>query len=118
MNKIHSPTTAHALPARPPAAATQIEGEFAERFFMTGRQIGEMTAALAQEMVDFAGRRVRAQLDFMSALPNCSAPQDVMAAQFRFVAETSKDYADEISHMSEVLRKMNEEALSAGSRAA
>jgi hypothetical protein len=96
----------------------QLEGALADRFFMTSRQVAEMTATIAQEMVDFAGRRMRAQLDFMGSLPNCSEPQDVMAAQFRFVADASKDYADEISHMSQVLRRMNDEALSAGPRAA
>jgi hypothetical protein len=119
MSKIDSPTMPPpAQPTQPLAAGLPIEGALAERFFMTSRQIAEMTALLAQEMVDFTGRRMRAQLDFMGALPNCSEPQDVMAAQFRFVADASKDYAEEINHLSEVLRRMNEEPPAAGPRAA
>ena len=119
MSKIDSPTMPPAArSAQQPAARMQIEGALADRFFMTSRQVAEMTATIAQEMVDFAGRRMRAQLDFIGSLPNCSEPQDVMAAQFRFVADASKDYADEIGHMTQVLRRMNDEALSAGPRAA
>ena len=95
-----------------------IEGALAEQFISASRRATEMTATLAQEMADFAGRRLRAQLDFMGALSNWSNPQAMMEAQFRFFAEASKDHADEIGHMSEVLRKMNDEALSAKSRAA
>jgi hypothetical protein len=108
MSKIDTPRTPPASqPAQFQNGALQLEGAITERFFATSLQMAEMTATLAQEMVDFTGRRMRAQLDFMGSAPNWSDPQDVMAAQFRFVADASKAYAEEIDHLTHVLRRMN-----------
>ena len=116
MSKIDTPKMP---PAAPPAQIpTQLEGAITDQFFATGMQMAQVTALLAQEMVDFASRRMRAQLDFLGAMPNWSDPQEVMTAQFRFAADASKDYAEEMDHLTQVLRRVNDQPVPAGPRAA
>ncbi|WP_237216262.1 phasin family protein [Falsiroseomonas oryziterrae] len=67
--------------------------------------LGGIASQLAQEMLDFAGRRMRAQLDFMAEVPRCGDVPQLIEAQFRFVETATRDYADEVGHVAEVIRK-------------
>jgi len=86
------------------AAPYGLDPAFAERVFMTQRQIADMTLVMAREMMDFATRRFRAQAEFVESLARCGDPQQMMDAQLRFVAQATSDYADEMSHMAKTVR--------------
>ncbi len=73
--------------------------------FAANLMLGQMASQITQEIVDFAGRRMRAQMDFVSTLP-MGDMKGMIEAQFRFMEQASRDYADEISHVSEVIRKV------------
>jgi hypothetical protein len=66
--------------------------------------VGEMASQITQEIMDFAGRRMRAQMEFVSTLP-VGDVKGMMEAQFRFFEQASRDYADELGQVAEVVRK-------------
>lgn len=85
-------------------AAFGFDPEMAERLLVPQRQLAEVALQMTQEMMDFANRRMRAQVEFMDALRRCDDFNGVVEAQLRFVAQTSSDFADEISHLVQVAR--------------
>jgi hypothetical protein len=81
-----------------------LDPAFAERVMMTQRQMADMSLMMAREMMDFATRRFRAQAEFVESLTRCGDPQQLMETQLRFLAQTSSDYADEMSHIAKAVR--------------
>jgi hypothetical protein len=84
------------------ALASLVDGPFAANMMM-----GQMASQITQEIMDFAGRRMRAQMDFVSTLPMGDV-KGMMEAQFRFFEQASRDYAEEIGHVADVVRKAAE----------
>jgi hypothetical protein len=78
------------------------DGPFAANLALTG-----MAAQITQEMMDFAGRRLRAQMDFVSTMP-LGDVKGMMEAQFRFLERASRDYAEEFAQVTDVIRKAAE----------
>jgi hypothetical protein len=72
--------------------------------FAANFMIGQMASQMTQEMVEFTQRRMKAQVEFMSSLPMGDV-KGMMEAQFRFLEQASRDYAEEIGHVAEVIRK-------------
>jgi len=93
---------------RPPAANMQStrdqRGGMLDGPFTTNLVLGQMASQITQEMMDFASRRMRAQLQFVSSLP-VGDMKGMMEAQFRFFEEASRDYAKEFTHVTDVLRQ-------------
>jgi hypothetical protein len=107
INPQHGPGPVHVsrnhAPLPDPATAP-VDDALTERVFQAHRQMAATTAMLTQEMVDFTSRRMRAQSDFVGELLRCADLPTVMATQFRFVADTSRDYAEEINRIACSLR--------------
>ena len=79
----------------------------AETPFAANLMLGQMASQIAQEMAEFAQRRMKAQMDFMASLP-LGDVKGMMEAQFRFFEQASRDYAEEIGHVADVVRKAGE----------
>ena len=97
--------------ARPPAAGTAAgiadaaaESRIADQVFTTQRQLSDMTLAFANEVMGFATRRMQAQADFMQQLSRCHDAADLLDTQLRFVADTTKDYATEMTTLAKVMQ--------------
>jgi hypothetical protein len=82
--------------------ASLLDGPFAANLM-----VGQMASQITQEIMDFAGRRMRAQMDFVSSMP-VGDVKGMMEAQFRFFEQASRDYAEEIGHVADVVRKTAE----------
>ncbi|MBV1798222.1 hypothetical protein [Siccirubricoccus sp. G192] len=102
---------------RPGQAAQPVSGSsgsdvaLAEQFFVTQRQVSDVTLMLAEELVGFGTRRWQAQISLMEGLRRCSDLQEAMELQMRFIAETSTAYADEAE---QVLRSVRARAMAEG----
>jgi hypothetical protein len=75
--------------------------------FAANLVLNEMAAQITQEMLDFSGRRMRAQMEFVSSMP-VGDMKGMMEAQFRFLAQASQDYAQEIAQVGEMIRKITD----------
>ncbi|MGG5818679.1 hypothetical protein [Falsiroseomonas sp. HW251] len=75
--------------------------------FTANLMLGEMASQVTQEMMDFAQRRMKAQAEFVASLP-LGDIKGLMEAQFRFLEQASRDYAEEIGHVADVVRKAGE----------
>ncbi len=54
---------------------------------------------LTQEMMEFATRRVRAQVALFDTLSRCTDFADLLEAQLRFLSDAGADCAAECSHL-------------------
>jgi hypothetical protein len=75
--------------------------------FAANLMLSEMAAQITQEMLDFSGRRMRAQMEFVSSMP-VGDMKGMMEAQFRFLAQASQDYAQEIAQVGAVIRRITD----------
>ncbi len=107
MSRIDSKQTMADRPANGAGLASLVDGPLAANVMM-----GQMASQITQEIMDFAGRRMRAQMDFVSTLPMGDV-KGMMEAQFRFFEQASRDYAEEIGHVADVVRKAAETQTSA-----
>jgi hypothetical protein len=73
--------------------------------FAANLALSEMAAQITQEMLDFSGRRMRAQMEFVSSMP-IGDVKGMMEAQFRFLARASEDYVQEIAQVGEMIRRI------------
>jgi hypothetical protein len=94
---------AQPAPATQGAPDTAAFAGLTERLFTANRDAADVATEIVKEMMEFTSRRLRAQMEFMSALPQAGDINGVMAAQFRFLERASHDYADEIGVVSQVL---------------
>jgi hypothetical protein len=92
----HAPST----DATPDAAALSM---LTERFFIANREAADAANEIAKEMMDFTSRRLRAQMEFVSEMPQMGDVNGMMAAQLRFLERASRDYAQELGTVSQVL---------------
>ncbi|WP_158287747.1 hypothetical protein [Falsiroseomonas bella] len=97
MSRIETPA-----PAPAPHVAALPESPFAANLMLS-----EMAAQITQEMLDFSGRRMRAQMEFVSSMP-VGDVKGMMEAQFRFLAQASQDYAQEMVQVGEVIRRITD----------
>ncbi|WP_137177218.1 phasin family protein [Roseomonas sp. AR75] len=102
MSRIETPAPAPAQAQTHAGVATLLDGPFAANLALAG-----MAAQIAQEMMDFAGRRMRAQMDFVSTMPMGDV-KGMMDAQVRFLEQASRDYVAEIAQVTDVMRKAGE----------
>ena len=87
-------------PTPEPRSASMSDSPFAANLMLS-----EMAAQITQEMLDFSGRRMRAQMEFVSSMP-VGDVKGMMEAQFRFFAQASEDYAQEIAQVGEMIRRI------------
>lgn len=99
MSHIDLPPPATEKQESPRETALATDGPFAANMML-----GQMASEITQEVMDFAGRRMRAQLDFVSTLP-VGDVKGMMEAQFRFFEQASRDYTQEFNQVTEVVRK-------------
>lgn len=90
-----------------PAPATAGFASLTDAPFVANVMLGQMASQITQEMVEFAQRRMKAQMEFVSSLP-IGDVKGMMEAQFRFFEQASRDYAEEIGHVADVVRKAGE----------
>jgi hypothetical protein len=88
----------------PSGTPDDIDWNVVERFLLPQKQMTDMTLMLAQEMFDFAGRRLRAQAQFMDALRRCGDFQQLVELQMRYMSQTGTDYVDEAGHVAKALQ--------------
>jgi hypothetical protein len=88
----------------PFGGASGLDPALADQFFMTQRQISDLTLMLAEELVGFGTRRWQAQMSLMEGLRRCTDLQEAMELQMRFIAETSTAYVDEAEHVLKSVR--------------
>ncbi len=81
-----------------------MEAAMADRLFEAQRQMSDISLTLAGEVIDFATRRLRAQMAFLESLHRCADPQTLLDAQFRFVASTTEDYAAEMATLAQTIQ--------------
>jgi hypothetical protein len=74
-----------------------------ERLFTANREATDVATEIAKEMMEFTSRRLRAQMEFVSEMPQMGDVNGVMAAQLRFLERASRDYAQELGTVSQVL---------------
>ena len=77
-----------------------------ERIFTANREAADAAAEIAKEVMDFTSRRLRAQMEFVSEMPQMGDVNGVMAAQLRFLERASRDYAQELGTVSQVLLRV------------
>jgi hypothetical protein len=73
--------------------------------FAANLAASEIAAQITQEVMDFAGRRMRAQVEFVTSVPQMGDVTGLMEAQFRFLEQASRDYAQEFGQITEVIRR-------------
>jgi hypothetical protein len=84
--------------------ASGLDPALADQFFMTQRQVSDLTLMLAEELVGFGTKRWQAQMSLMEGLRRCTDLQEAVELQMRFIAETSTAYADEAEHVLKAVR--------------
>lgn len=91
-------------PAAMAQAAAEAETRIASHLLSTQRQLADMTLAFTNEVMGFATRRMQAQAAFVAQLTRCGDAADLLDTQLRFVAETTNDYAAEITTLAKVMQ--------------